>query len=244
MRLLSLLLAVLLLLAVSGCTPLLERSYHSVTPHRPFSDEAENPSILRAETYQGLVSALLYLVGQGKEEGVVRLYQYTSLTGSAASDVDAACLEVTQEDPLGAYAMDYIRYDVEQSAAYYEVQVSLAYTKSAEEIRSVISVTGSSAIPQELAPLLSERPEKVAFRISYFTASDSAEGIRQGIEQVCQEQQVPLAGAEVRLYPESGQQRLVELLLSWEAELDAEDGPMPQRRRSSANGYSPQKSKQ
>ena len=193
----------------------------------PFSDEEENPSILRAETYQGLVSALLYLVGQGKEEGVIRLYQYTSLTGSAASDVDAACLEVTQEDPLGAYASDYIRYDVEQSVAYYEVRVSLAYTKSAEEIRSVISVTGSSAIAQELLTLLPERPEKVAFRISYFTDSDSIESIRQSVEQVCQEQQAPLAGVEVRLYPETGQQRLVELLLNWVSETEEEALPLP-----------------
>lgn len=226
MRLLTLLLTALLLL-LPGCTPLLERSYSSVTPHRPFSDEEENPSILRAETYQGLVSALLYLVGQGKEEGVIRLYQYTSLTGSAASDVDAACLEVTQEDPLGAYASDYIRYDVEQSAAYYEVRVSLAYTKSAEEIRSVISVTGSSAIAQELLTLLPERPEKVAFRISYFTDSDSIESIRQSVEQVCQEQQAPLAGVEVHLYPETGQQRLVELLLNWVSETEEEALPLP-----------------
>lgn len=226
MRLLTLLLTALLLL-LPGCTPLLERSYSSVTPHRPFSDEEENPSILRAETYQGLVSALLYLVGQGKEEGVIRLYQYTSLTGSAASDVDAACLEVTQEDPLGAYASDYIRYDVEQSAAYYEVRVSLAYTKSAEEIRSVISVTGSSAIAQELLTLLPERPEKVAFRISYFTDSDSIESIRQSVEQVCQEQQAPLAGVEVHLYPETGQQRLVELLLNWVSQTGEEALPLP-----------------
>ena len=221
MRLLTLLLTALLLL-LPGCTPLLERSYSSVTPHRPFSDEEENPSILRAETYQGLVSALLYLVGQGKEEGVIRLYQYTSLTGSAASDVDAACLEVTQEDPLGAYASDYIRYDVEQSAAYYEVRVSLAYAESAEEIRSVSSVTGSSAIGQELLTLLPERPEKVAFRISYFTDSDSIESIRQSVEQVCQEQQAPLAGVEVHLYPETGQQRLVELLLNWISQTEEE----------------------
>lgn len=227
MRLLPLLLAGTVLLSLTGCTPLLERSYSSVTPHRQFSDEEENPSILRAETYQGLVSALLYLVGQGKEEGVIRLYQYTSLTGSAVSDVDAACLEVTQEDPLGAYAADYIRYDVEQSAAYYEVRVSLAYTKSAEEIRSVISVTGSSAIAQELVTLLPERPEKVAFRVSYFTASDSAESIRQSVEQVCQEQQAPLAGVEVRLYPETGQQRLVELLLTWASETGEEEVPQP-----------------
>ena len=104
------LLAACLLLA--GCGSMLERSYASTTPHVQFSDEDQDPSILRAETYQVLVSALLHLVGQGEQEGVIRLYQYVSVTGSAASDVDRACLEVTQEDPLGAWAVDYIKYDV------------------------------------------------------------------------------------------------------------------------------------
>ena len=106
------------LLLTTGCSSLLERSYASITPHRQFSDEKENPSILRAETYQGLVSALLYLVGKGEEDGVIRLYQYVSVTGSAASDVDAACLEVSQEDPLGAYSVDYIKYEVDKSTSY------------------------------------------------------------------------------------------------------------------------------
>ena len=59
-----------LLLALSlltGCGSLLERSYTAVTPHTQFSDESKNDAILRAETYQGLVSALLYLVEQGEE---------------------------------------------------------------------------------------------------------------------------------------------------------------------------------
>ena len=133
-------LAVLLCLCalLTGCTPMLERSYASETPHVQFSDESQNASILRAETYQGLVSALLHLVGQGEEDGVIRLYQYVSVSGSAASDVDQACLEVTQEDPLGDYAVDYIKYDVGQTAAYYEVTVKLAYTKTPQEIAQAV----------------------------------------------------------------------------------------------------------
>ena len=34
------------LLLTTGCSSLLERSYASITPHRQFSDEKENPSIL------------------------------------------------------------------------------------------------------------------------------------------------------------------------------------------------------
>ncbi len=213
---LLLLLAACLLLA--GCGSMLERSYASTIPHVQFSDEDQDPSILRAETYQGLVSALLHLVGQGEEEGVVRLYQYVSVTGSAASDVDRACLEVTQEDPLGAWAVDYIKYDVDQTTAYYQVTVKLAYTKTPEEIKQVISVTGSSAIAQELTTLLPTLPTQAVFRISYFTEADNAEVIRQAVLQAYAAQSRPLPPLEeirVNLYPDRGEQRVAEILLTW-----------------------------
>lgn len=210
--------AALCALTLSGCGSLLERSYADSAPHVQFSDESESEAILRAETYQGLVSALLYLVGQGEEAGVIRLYQYGSITGTAASDVDRACLEVTQEDPLGAYAVDYIKYDVDQTPAYYQVDVKVAYTRTAEEIARVISVTGSSAVAGELEDLLGETPETVVFRISYFTAEDSADTLRQAVEEAYQAQSAalpPLEDVTVTLYPETGSQRVAEIGLVW-----------------------------
>ena len=152
-RPLALLLSLGLVLGLTGCGSMLERSYASVTPHTQFSDESDSGSVLRAETYQGLVSALLHLVEQGAEKGELRLYQYSSVTGAAASDVDQACLEVTQEDPLGAYAVDYIKYDVEQMVSYYQINVKLAYNIDPKELKDVISVTGSTAVRQELEEL-------------------------------------------------------------------------------------------
>ena len=145
-RVLGLALALSLALPLTGCGSMLERSYASVTPHTQFYDESAITSTLGAENYQGLVSALLHLVEEGEETGVIRLYQYSSVTGSAASDVDQACQEATREDPLGAYAVDYIRYDVQQTASYYEVDVSLTYRVAPEELSQVISVTASTAV--------------------------------------------------------------------------------------------------
>ncbi len=205
-------------LLLSGCGPLLERSYASVTPHTQFSDESESHAILRAETYQGLVSALLHLVEQGTESGMVRLYQYSSVTGSATTDVDRACLEITQEDPLGAYAVDYIKYDVKPNAAYYQVEVKLAYSVPPTELRQVISVTGSTAVKQELQELLPSRPEKVVFRISHFSQEDSEETLRQSVQEAYEAQAAdlpPLEGVTVSLYPDSGSQRVAEVCLTW-----------------------------
>ena len=213
-----LLLPVLALL--SGCDGMLERSSVSVTPHVQFSDESANATVLRAETYQGLVSALLHVVGRGETNGVIRLYQYVSVTGSAASDVDRACLEVTKEDPLGAYAVDYIKYAVHQTASYYEIEVKLAYTKSKEQINDIISVTGSSAIGRELKELLPGLPEEAVFRISYFTADESAETIQAAVQQaVAMQSSVPQPKQiQVRLYPDQGVQRMAEIRFTWPEE--------------------------
>ena len=202
---------------LSGCS-MLERSYVASTPHVSFSDEDNDPSILRAETYQGLVSALLHLVGQGTETGVIRLYQFVSITGSAVSDVDRACLEVTQEDPLGAWAVDYIKYDVAQTSSYYEVNVKVAYTRTPEEISQIISVTGSNAVAQELQELLPALPGQAVFRISHFSPEDSAETLEQAVREAYADLEEPrpvLTGVTVTLYPDSGEQRVAEISLTW-----------------------------
>lgn len=214
----ALLLALLAAACLTGCGPLLERAYTDVAPHTQFSDEEANAAILRAETYQGLVSALLHLVEQGEESGVVRLYQYISVAGSAASDVDRACLEVTQEDPLGNYAVDYMKYDVEQTAAYYEVSVKIAYRVEPETLSQVISVTGATAVEQELTTLLPHRPKTVLFRFSYFTPADNAETLRQAVLDAYAAQTRPLPPldqVDITLYPDQGQQRLAEITLTW-----------------------------
>ena len=86
-------------LLLAGCSALLERDYASVAPHNAVPATEGDPSILRADSYQELVNALIYLVTGGMEEGTVRLYTDTENVEPFLAD---ACLEVVQEDPLGA----------------------------------------------------------------------------------------------------------------------------------------------
>lgn len=211
-------LALLLTPALTGCSSMLDRSYSEETLHVQFSDEAANSAILRAESYQGLLSALLHLVSDGVETGVIHLYNYLSVTGGAASDVDQACLELTKQDPLGAYAVQYMKYNVTQSTAYYEVSVKIVYRRTPEQIRSVVSVTGSGAIGEELGAVFAEHQREAVFRIGYFAQDDSAQAIRQAAEAAYLSVAgagAPMPAIVVNLYPDSGQQRVAELLFTW-----------------------------
>jgi len=210
-RLLPLLLA--LALALTGCASMLERSYESATAHVDRPTTGEDPSILRVENYRELVSAVLYLVSQGEEEGTIQLHDYA---GSVETDLPAACLEVTTEDPLGAYAVDYIKHEYTQVMSYYQAAVSIRYRRSQDQVRSMVHVTGSSAIRSELQGALSAFREEVVLRVAYF--AEDEDSIRDLVRQAYYDVPAYAQGmpqVEVALYPESGRERVVEILLTY-----------------------------
>lgn len=210
-------LCLMLSLLLSGCGGILNRSYSSETPHSQFSDEGKNSSVLRAESYEGLVAALLHLISNGQGGGLIRLYDYS---GTPEQDVDTACLEVTTKDPLGAYAVDYIKYDMAHLSDYFEIDLNLFYKRTWQQITAVSSVTGSGAMFGELrAALLDFQKEKV-LRVNYFDESMTTAGMVSMVEEAYYD--VPEAAfgkpkVTVRLYPEQAlsEQRLVEILLEY-----------------------------
>lgn len=213
----KLILALLLagMIALSGCSSLLERDYLLLQPYEPVSSSAPGSTSLRAESYQDVVDAVRLLVAQGAEQGIISLYNYSS-----AQDVEdtltRACLEVVQNDPLGAYAVDYIKHDYSLIVSYYEVNITLVYRRTAEQISSILSVTGSSALQQELLRTLSSFSPEVTLRVSHFTENE--EYICRLVEQIYYDTPAAAFGmptVTVAIYPDSGLQRIVEVGLSY-----------------------------
>ena len=215
-RLLAVLIASSLLL--SGCSSMLARDYANVTAHNMAQTAEGDPSVLRADSYQELVNALLYLVTQGAESGAVRLYLDSDNVSGALED---ACQEV-QEDPLGAYAVDYIKYSVGSVVTYYQADVQITYRRTREQIASIVSATGTAAIRSELENALDSFAPECVLRISYF------EGDEEYIRSLFQEAYyatpaaaLDLPDISISIYPDSGRQRIVEILLSYH--LDAQE---------------------
>ena len=158
-------LAACLLLTLPGCASILERSYSSSTPHVDRPATAGDSSAIRVENYRELVSAVLFLVSQGEEEGVIQLQDYA---GEVEADLTAACLEVATEDPLGAYAVEYIKHETTRVVSYDQATLTIHYRRTPEQIRSISTVTGTGAIRTELQSALEEFETEVVFRVAYF----------------------------------------------------------------------------
>ena len=217
-RILPLVLCAALLL--SGCSAMLERGHETITTHVDYA-VTEDESILRAETYQGLVNAMLYFVNGHRAQGTIRLYNYT---GDVEADLANARDEVMYEDPLGAFSVRSLRYDTTRILTYYEVELRLTYSRTAAELNGLPEVTGLAGVRQELAKLIGTQRESSVFLASYFSG-----------DQALIEQLVRLAGYSVpalyrhhdirqitvSLYPETGTRRVIEVHLGWNQSADA-----------------------
>ncbi len=199
---------------LTGCSAMLERSYESSQRHEEKPVTAEDSSVLRVENYRELVSAVLYLVSQGYEEGTIQLHDYD---GEVESDLTAACLEVATEDPLGAYAVDYIKHESGRVVSYYQARLSISYRHTQEEVRSMVNVTGSGAIRAELQDALSRFDDRVVLRVAYF--AEDEDSIRALVRQAYYDTPAAALGmpqVEISLYPDAGRERVVEILLTYD----------------------------
>ena len=196
-------------LTLSGCASLLSRDYVSVTPHKSTTTDAGTSSVLRVETYQELVNSLSYLISSGAEEGVVRLYMQTP---QAEDDLTTARLEVLQEFPLAAYAVENITYETDPLLTYTEARVNISYRRTQQQIASIVSVTGISAVRAALTGAMSQFSPECVLRITFFDQTeDYVLDLIQQLYYANPDTALEFPSPDVSIYPNSGKQRIVEV---------------------------------
>ena len=138
-------LALSLALLLGGCS-LSGQAYTVVEPHAEHPALGENESTIKASTYSELVNGILFFVSQGVEEGAIQITDYN---GDVEADLNRACLEVAKDDPLGAYAVDFIKNDYTTIITTYEATITISYRRSPEQVSNLVNITGTSAIREE-----------------------------------------------------------------------------------------------
>jgi len=212
-RLLALLAAAALLL--SGCTAMLERSYSSSAAHMDYAP-AEDSSILRAESYQVLVNSMLYFVGEHVGSGTIRLHNYT---GNPEADLAKARGEIMEETPLGAYAVQDIRYEITRILTYYEVKLHFAYRRTAAEVTAIRSVSGQAGLRKELDRITGSHLALTTLQTSYY-GGDAQDVTDLFWLSYYSNPAMVMETPEISavFYPEEGTQRILELQVRWSPE--------------------------
>lgn len=154
---------------------------------------------------------MLLLTG-GAREGTIWLYAGTEpLDASAAAE--RACKEVQQETPLGAYAVEYLTYTIDDSARNYTaIHLTIGYRRTQEQIASMVYTTSISALGDLLTAAARSGSPELVVQVGYFDHQEDQ--VRSIVDQVqaieAPEQKEPWT---VNFYPEGGDVGIIEILL-------------------------------
>lgn len=211
-RLLTVLFALLLLL-LCGCAALVPSEYTLVTPHNLGTKTEQQSDVLTVSNYKMLKNALRTLVQNGVEHGVIHTSQYEA---DIEADLPQAVYEIAREDPIGAYAIDYITHDCTLIVAYYEIKVDITFRDVLTPLDEIEYVGGETEAGRLISRALEDYDDHLTLYATYPGRPDYAALVQNYCDSHLREH-----AAEPELtvteYPADARNRIVELVFSYPA---------------------------
>ena len=202
---------------LTACKPLVKEDYSLVTPHieLPLSDKIDNtreemPVVSNRTELRG---AVLSFIRNWKEQGSILVRAYK---GSVSEDLQETILYATEEDPIGAYAVDYM--DAEYNGTD-RIGLNIVFRRSAAEVESIVTVSGNSSACAKIRQALESLDISLTLRIRNYQEMDFGDYIRNYcLQHPGTVVALPETSAEV--YPKEGSTRILELHFSYPASRD------------------------
>ena len=206
----------LLLVFLTGCGILVEDSYlsvekHSEQPTEPTeSTDAEETVISNRNELRGTV---LSRIRDWVEYDLLTVRNYD---GDLQADLTEIVRHATDEDPIGAYAVDFIDAQLSGDAASGSIELSIVFRRSAAEVDSIITVSTTSIALRRIQAALTSYETALTLRIRNYEQTDFIAEIRDYcLKNLNIVAAVPETSAAV--YPPTGETRILELHFTYPA---------------------------
>lgn len=195
-----------------GCGQWRDGEYISVKPHQEQDSRPGNESS-EVSSYRELRDVLSGLISDGMQKGVIYITGFEEETIN--SYMEKAIRYVREDTPLGAYAVDEIRYELGTNSGKQAAAVEISYIHSRPEILRIKSARNM----EEAFALITEALEKceasVVLRVGAFADKDFTQMVQDYMDAnpaTCME--MPQVTAAV--YPERGSERVIEVAFSYQ----------------------------
>lgn len=205
-----------LLLCLSGCASWFSASRYSIAPHRQ-GEEDDPGGNLQIATYIQLQEELVRQAGSGAQSAVLYFpgIQQSRIPGM----MDSAIRYLTTVDPIGAYAVDAVTYEVGTSTGIQAVAVDFQYHRTRTEILRLPRLTQMEQVAQAVYDSLDNCDPGTVFYISQYQHTDFAQLVQDYVDENPQEC-MELPQVSVTVYPDYGSARVVELTYTYQTSRD------------------------
>ena len=134
-----LLAAMLFCLLLNGCADIFDGEYSSVRPHGQ-QNSSEDFQGISVSNYSQLYDTVVELIETGTETDVISVSGYDQ--NAIRNDMDRVIESVVRNEPVAAYAVENIRYEVGKRGGQPVLAVDINFRCEPVEIRRIKQVRG------------------------------------------------------------------------------------------------------
>lgn len=211
-RILALLLAVVLSVVLVGCNFSIDGNYHSIHPHQDEQSDVLQESAT-ASSYSELREILTELIENGQQHSVIYMpgFQPEKLTDY----MNRAIGLVKRENPIAAYAVEDVAYDIGTNSGMPAIAVKITYIHNRSEILRIRKAVDMRVASFMIEDALDDCEAGIVIRIAAYEDTDFALLVQDYVEDnpdVCMETPQVTAIS----YPETGKDRVLELSFTYQ----------------------------
>lgn len=201
-----------LCLLLSGCDLWMDGEYYSVQPHQDdHSDEIQSSATV--DSYLELLDVLTDLIENGQQSSVIYMpgFQSSQLT----SYMNRAISNLKRENPVAAYAVDQIEYDIGTNSGKPAIAVDISYIHNRSEILRIRKAADMKATSNMISSALDSCEAGIVIRISAYEETDFALLVQDYVEahpDTCME----MPQVTAMSYPQMGKDRVLELSFTYQ----------------------------
>lgn len=204
----------MILTAFSGCSLGWEGEYISIEPYEDQNDSVEMNVVEVSNTAQ-MYAALVHLVESGAQSGVLTVADYGG--GSLHFYLDQAISQAKAENPLCAYAVDEITYEIGTRGGVEAVALRIRYRYELSHILRIQRVDTMEGAMAAMEKAFLECEDKAVVRIQVYEHEDVAARLRDfALDHPDVIMEIPQIKAVT--YPEDGTERIVEVRFTYKTE--------------------------
>lgn len=206
----------ILVLLLTGCSNWLDGSYSSVTPHEA-EDALPDTGNVTVNYYAELYVALRRMVENVTTSSLLLAPEYNEAI--LKSDMERAIKVLRQENPVAAYALDEVHWELGTSGEQIAVAVNMTYTKAKAELLKIRRVSSEADGMEQIAKSLEQCDDRLVLYIERYSGNDY---VQQVANYAMDNPQIVMELPKVTAvtYPETGSQRIVEFTFTYENSRD------------------------
>lgn len=215
-RLAAILICLSAIAVLYGCESILEDETWTITA-RQEPTAVPTDSVIEANSFEELKEEALRFVKNHEDAGSIRVYNYD---GDLQKDVDDVCRYITQDDPIGSFAVLETTGTVTKIVSYNEVEFRIFYKNVAkEQLDSITTISTIRFLKSELQDTLSAyEPSMTILTNNVTLISDDA---LQFVDEIYYENPIEIVMipvTSVELYPDHGTNRLIDFTFGYRYE--------------------------